>query len=457
MKKKIIIFIIVCLIILIGAIGFVFWNNRVVSTITLDINPSIEIVLNKEGKVAKVIALNNDSKDIISKDLKRKSLDDALDIIANNIIEKGYVDEDHIEIIIYSNGNVNSNDVEFKIKDSFSKRQVGVQAIVISNVTKEDEKLAKEYNVSPAKIAYVKSIIQDNENITIDNLADRTIRELDETKSTGFYCDKDYDLEGSVCIKEIKRFKAKYDIMCPNGYSEYEGKCYEDTMVIDKDEWRCNEPLKYDGEKCTYTEVIDVKPQYECEIGELHKKGDLFLIGGIKNAEKYYCVDKSTGKKPTMRCLNNKNHIMINGKCYNGPAPVINGGCPNGDVKRNGGCYSLDNEDQWECPDGNIYMRSRETVPELCPDTFTYRAPKIVGYSCPDGYNQDNKKCTLTRNEEAFREKDCPSGYTLVEDRMCLNKNKTTKKISGYYCEEERAALVDTECIIYDEKEAYHN
>ena len=147
---------------------------------------------------------------------------------------------------------------------------------------------------------------------------------------------------------------------------------------------------------------------------------------------------------------------MINGKCYNGPAPLINGGCPGKDVKRNGKCYSLDNEDQWQCPDGQIYMKSREGVPDLCPDTFTYRTPKIVGYSCPEGYTLEDKKCTLTRNEEGFREKYCPSGYTLIEDRMCINKNKTTEKVSGYSCEEREASLVNDECIMYEQKEAMH-
>ena len=457
MKKKIIIPIAICLLIVIGVFCFIKWNNRIVSTVTLDINPSVEIGFNKDEKVARVKALNAEAKDIISNDLKNKTLDEVIDTITANIVEKGYIEEDHVEIIIYSKGNINSDEVEYKIKNSFAEKQINVEAIVIASVTKEDEKLAKEYNVSPAKISYVKSIVEDNENISIDNLADKPVRELNETKSTGFYCDKGYNLEGTVCIKEVKKTEAKYDVMCPNGYSEYEGKCYEDTVILDKDEWRCNEPLKYNGEECTYTEVIDVAAEYECVVGELYKKGDLFLIGGIKNAEKYYCVDKSTGTKPVLRCLNNKGHIMINGKCYNGPAPLINGGCPDGGVKRNGGCYTLDNEDQWECPDGNIYMKSKETIPELCPDTFTYRDPKIVGYSCPDGYTTENKKCIMTRTEEAFREKYCPSGYTLVEDRMCINKNNTTEKISGYYCEEERAVLSGTECIVYDELEANHN
>ena len=74
MKKKIIISIIGCLILIIGIIGFIIWNNnRIVSTFTLDINPSIEINLDKNDKVKSVVALNEDAKGIIGKDLKGKT------------------------------------------------------------------------------------------------------------------------------------------------------------------------------------------------------------------------------------------------------------------------------------------------------------------------------------------------------------------------------------------------
>ena len=79
MNKKIIIPIFI--IIVIGFIGFIFWSNMTISTITLDINPSIEINLKRNSKVKSVIALNDDAKDIINNDLFGKSLKDALKII----------------------------------------------------------------------------------------------------------------------------------------------------------------------------------------------------------------------------------------------------------------------------------------------------------------------------------------------------------------------------------------
>ena len=91
MKKKIILSIIIGLFFIIGTVSVILFNNRIVSTITLDINPSIEISLTKNEKVKKVKALNSDAKDVINKNLKGKSLDKALDVITKNIVEKARV------------------------------------------------------------------------------------------------------------------------------------------------------------------------------------------------------------------------------------------------------------------------------------------------------------------------------------------------------------------------------
>ena len=71
MKKKIVISIIVVLILVIGIVSFILFNNSITTTITLDINPSIEITI-KEDKVDNIKALNKDAKKVLDKELKGK-------------------------------------------------------------------------------------------------------------------------------------------------------------------------------------------------------------------------------------------------------------------------------------------------------------------------------------------------------------------------------------------------
>ena len=138
MKKIIIIPVILLFIIIIVFISFNIFSNKIVSTITLDINPSIEINLDKSNKIVKVAALNKEANDIISNNLKGKKLDDALKIIRDNLINKGYIDNS-AAIILYSKGNINNEELKVNIENIFNEKHVFADIIVIDNITKEDD------------------------------------------------------------------------------------------------------------------------------------------------------------------------------------------------------------------------------------------------------------------------------------------------------------------------------
>ena len=448
--KKIIIPIIIFLLLAIGGlVYYFFFYDNAKATITLDINPSIEIKIDNEDKVSKVKALNDDARDIVSDEFIGKSLDDALSLITDNLVNKGYV-EDYTVIIMHTEGKIDNKELEVKMHNSFDKNNIQIDIINVETITKEDKELAKEYNISPAKASYINSIKEDIKDIPVEEIVNKPVEELKETKESNKYCDNGYTLRGDFCTKEIERIKAKEGNVCPNGYYEYKGVCYEEKPFIETDKQLCNGNHTLVDGKCIEEVISNPEPEYHCDKGELSKKGDLFLVGGIKNAEKYYCVDKSNGKKPTLRCLLNSGHIMIGGNCYNGPAPTINGGCPNGDTLSGGWCYSKDNGDQWQCPDGNIYMKSKGGVPELCPDTFTYMEPTITGYKCEEGFTLENNKCIKRHEEDPYKERVCEEGYKMVDNDRCIGTN-TKSKVSGYYCEDDRFRLVKNECVRYEE------
>ena len=74
MKQKVVVSIKICLVLIIGIILFAIINNKPISIITLDINPSIKISLTKDQRIKNIIALNDDAKKIVSGDLKNLSL-----------------------------------------------------------------------------------------------------------------------------------------------------------------------------------------------------------------------------------------------------------------------------------------------------------------------------------------------------------------------------------------------
>ena len=449
--KKIIIISTLLIVLLIT--GFILWTNRTVSVVMLDINPSIKIDLKKDNIVKKVIAINKDGKDIITNNLKGKPLDETLNIISDNVVEKGYMSNGSVAIIVYSTGNVDSDSLTENVRKGYEEKNIPVDVILVDNITQEDKALAKKYNVSPSKAAYINMVKKENENVPLESIVNSSVNELKETKETGYYCPEGYILRGNYCEKEIERFDGHSGDVCPEGYMDYKGVCYKETLGTETGEIKClQDGYKLVDNKCEKVETINAQPEYKCTTGELVRKGDVSPIGANDN-DKYYCVDKSNGKAPTLRCLLGP-HTIINGKCYVGPAPVINGGCPNNDTLLSDGCYSLDPEDQWQCPDGSIYEKSKDTFIELCPDTFTYIEPTITGYKCQEGYQTEGNKCTRTLTDSIYRVKTCPSGYKLVDNERCIDETDTKAKVSGYVCPDDRARVIGSECVIYDIIEA---
>lgn len=448
MKKKIFVIGAIILIIVLLVLRFTIFKNKLY-TITMDINPSIELKLNDKEEVKSIKALNEDAKDIIDFKVGNKKLDEVVGIIADKVVEKGYVKEDEVTILIHSEGKVDNERIKNTINQKFTEKDVATNVIVIESISKEDKELAKKHNITLAKAAYINEIKTDSEEISTEELIEKDIKELDNIKETGNYCDAGYTLDGIDCIKEISRVPATRGDVCPRGYWEYNGICYEDAPIEEKEEYICDADLVLRDDKCILTETAEIEPVYYCASGELMQKGEVHMVGGTDN-DKYYCIDKSTGIAPTLRCLTNSGHIMIGGICYNGPAPLINGGCPGSDLVVNGWCYSKDTYDQYVCPDGRIYEKSKDTYLELCPDTFTYIEPKITGYKCKDGFKLEDNKCIREEEYDAMHERYCKAGYTLIDNAKCINKNNTIEKQDGYVCSDERSRLEGNMCVLYD-------
>ena len=441
MKKKVIIPIIaVVLVLIIGVVSFVIINNnKIVSTITLDINPSIEINLNKNEKVINVIALNDDAKDIIDDNFKGKNIEETLNTITDNLVEKGYANEgDLLEVILYTDGIISDKEFEEKLTKAFREKRISPDIIVVENVTEEDEELAKKYNISPAKVSYIKSIIKENENVNLEDLVNKSVNELKETKETGYYCEGEYVLDGELCYKEVDRKSANNGNVCPSGYMEYNGKCYEETASIEGEKLICAEEFELKEGKCIKSS--NYKPVGECANGVLISDENICKEQEYVGYGREYCRDSG--------------RTLYEHKCL-ATKPSVNGGCLNGDMYYNGKCVNTRDDyyiSDWECPDGS-YTYNDENRGKCYKDKKTTRPT----YKCDEGFVLENNLCVRTEIIKPKKEKSCPSGYTLVNDNMCLNYNKTANKIDGFVCEGENTKLIGKECIIYDVIEAKHN
>ena len=457
--KKIIIPIIVFLILVVGGAGFILFNNRVVSTITLDINPSIEINLKKNNKIKSIKALNEDAKEVVNNNLKGKTLDEAIEDITNKIVDKGYV-EDIAVILIHSEGNIDKINLEEKIRNNFREKGIATDVITVETITKEDKEIAKKYNISPAKAAYINSIAEEMENIEKDNLINKPIDELKETKEKGIYCNDGYELDGDFCLKEIRRETASNGEVCPEGYYEYNNKCYEEVRNIVLDNLICRDEFELNGNECYRTLNIDAEPvKYACEKGEEKTRRELGLTNREGNdADDIVCADLSSATHPVTPCElpadDPTERTMVGGRCYWHRAPVIQSGCP-GKIQVNGFCWD-DASSVYICA-GYRDGRQYSSKSEYCENSIKLYDPVATEYKCPDDFELSGNKCSKKEIESAHNEVKCPQGYTKLETDRCINVNKTIDKVNGLVCSEENSKISGDTCIIYEIIEANHN
>lgn len=170
-------------------------NNIVASTVTIDVNPSIEITLNRNDNVIGVTALNDDGEEVIEKDVKYKglSIDDALEIIVKRLHELGYVvDTDTQNNVLLITVDSRNAEKKTKIQEKFNERlQKELEKYNDShwvfdeddfNLTDEqirqirNNDLLNQYSYTKIALAYKINELQPN--YTLRKLSELTVRQL---------------------------------------------------------------------------------------------------------------------------------------------------------------------------------------------------------------------------------------------------------------------------------------
>ncbi|KFZ27371.1 MAG: hypothetical protein KQ78_00421 [Candidatus Izimaplasma bacterium HR2] len=166
----------------------------VASTVTLDINPSVQITLDDDDNVINITAINSDGELLIDRDIKFKglSLDRAIELIMAEAVKRGFIidgDEDNIILIDVSSDREDVKArveaaLELKISEEM-ERASKLYKIVRQNrddLTVDQvnriNNIAEENNISVAKLLLINRIIQSDDSYTIETLKDYSIRRL---------------------------------------------------------------------------------------------------------------------------------------------------------------------------------------------------------------------------------------------------------------------------------------
>ena len=171
--------------------------NAVASVVSLDVNPSIELKVNRSEKVLVCTPLNEDAKAILADmsngaDLKGAKLDVAVNAIVGSLVRNGYLDSISSAIMI-SVEDKNTARAE-KLQRELTSTVDGVlqtseaKAAVLTQTLTQDagrEQQARENNISTGKAALVNHVLALNSALKFDELAKLSVEELKDLAEAG--------------------------------------------------------------------------------------------------------------------------------------------------------------------------------------------------------------------------------------------------------------------------------
>ncbi len=156
------------------------------SIVSLDVNPSIELLINNKERIIEANALNEDAKTVIGDmDFKGSDLSVAVNAIIGSMVRNGYIDElsNAILITVDNDDQKKGAKLEKKLSREIGKilSGEGLNGEIISQTVKKDKKLTKlaeEYGITSGKAQLIQKIINKDSKYSFTDLAPLSIHQL---------------------------------------------------------------------------------------------------------------------------------------------------------------------------------------------------------------------------------------------------------------------------------------
>lgn len=245
--------------------------NRISTTLFLDVNPSVEINLNKDDRVVNVEPLNEDGKTIIgTMDFRNSDLEVTVNALIGSMLRNGYLSDikNSILVSVENNDQAKAEALQKQLSEEIDKLLKGDNmdgAVITQSISDDPEtaKMAKEYNISRGKARYIQKIIN-NTTHSFDELAKLNINDLnliskdtDTVTNTGTPSDKGY-------IGKEKAIQIAYEKV-----KEY----FPDAMLASGSENPDEYPAVYNLPASTFTAEVEMDYEKGIMVYEVEFKG----------------------------------------------------------------------------------------------------------------------------------------------------------------------------------------
>lgn len=199
--------------------------HAVYATVSLDVNPSIEIQVDREGHVLGVSPLNEDGEVVVGgMDFSGSDLDVAVTVLVGSMLQNGYLNElaNSVLISVDSDDPVRGAALQDQLTaevDNLLQTDAFSGAVLSQTVARNDElqRLSEKHGITIGKAQLVQTVLSENPIRTFDDLASLSVNELNlllspetaaaaQVEVVGIASDKAYI--GEARAKEIAVEKA---------------------------------------------------------------------------------------------------------------------------------------------------------------------------------------------------------------------------------------------------------
>ncbi len=187
-----------CLCLFLGGGLYFYEFKQIVTVVSLDVNPSLELSLNRRDQVIEVTAVNDDGEAVTAHaDIEGRNLSEAVDFVITAMTENGYLEKAQPQksaVLVTVSSKKNEKkaaklrknvtaDIEYSLAANEVTAVVYEQPAVREEERQEVLQIAEKYQISEGKAAFIQNLALENENVRdeeISQLAQMNMGEISE-------------------------------------------------------------------------------------------------------------------------------------------------------------------------------------------------------------------------------------------------------------------------------------
>lgn len=159
------------------------------AVLTIDINPSIEIFLDNEGKIASITGENDEGASLNIKEIKGLTLDEGLSVLRGKLNDSSYIKDKTSVLVGFSF--LKEEDISFEdLVQKTLKKYFNDKDVAFLKGSKADLEIANEKNMTLGKYEALTKLNEDDFEDALENLSTAEILDLLKNK------------DGSIFLKE---------------------------------------------------------------------------------------------------------------------------------------------------------------------------------------------------------------------------------------------------------------